>query len=93
MSKFPIKSISEQISEQIFTLKTLQEAQTLIIEFVNTKNINEKDKMNILNETKNAKSLVGLQRYTANMLLKYEGMSTERFNRTARQEAAETLYE
>ena len=38
---FPIKSIFEQISAQVFTMKSLSEAKQFTTEFVEGKNINE----------------------------------------------------
>jgi hypothetical protein len=78
--KHPIKSIFEQISEQVFRMTNLSEAQAFVIDFVNSKNINDKDKKHIVYETKNAKSLVRFQTYICNSLLKYEGMSVN-FNK------------
>jgi hypothetical protein len=91
--KYPIKSIFEQISEKVFTAKTLTEAQQQVIEFVRGKDINDKDKQSILLETSNAKSLVSFQRYISNALLKYEGLGMNNFDKTAREAAAETEFE
>jgi hypothetical protein len=69
-----IKSIFEQISEKVFTMRNLGEAQKFIVDFVNEKKINEKDKQSIITNTLNAKSIQRLQTYLCNSLLKYEGM-------------------
>jgi hypothetical protein len=69
-----IKSIFEQISEKVFTMRNLGEAQQFIVDFVNEKKINEKDKQSIITNTLNAKSIQRLQTYLCNSLLKYEGM-------------------
>ena len=90
MSKIAIKSIFEQISVPVFTAKSLGEAQRIVNEFVESKDINEKDKQSILHETLNAKSLVRFQNYIANALLKYEGLGMNNFNKTAREAAVET---
>jgi len=50
------------------------EAQQFIVDFVNEKKINEKDKQSIIENTRSAKSLQRLQTYLCNALLKYEGM-------------------
>jgi hypothetical protein len=91
--KIAIKSIFEQISEKVFTAKTLGEAQRIVKEFVESKDINEKDKELILKETLNAKSLARFQTYICNSLLKYEGMGMNNFSKTAREAAAETAFE
>lgn len=69
-----IKSIFEQISERVFTMRNLSEAQKFVVDFVNSKNINDKDKQSIILNTMNAKSIQRLQSYLCNSLLKYEGM-------------------
>jgi hypothetical protein len=69
-----IKSIFEQISEKVFAMRNLGEAQQFIVDFVNEKKINEKDKQSIITNTLNAKSIQRLQTYLCNSLLKYEGM-------------------
>jgi hypothetical protein len=73
--KHSIKSIFEQISEQVFRMTNLSEAQAFVVDFVNSKNINDQDKKKIVYEAKNAKSLTRFQTYICNSLLKYEGMS------------------
>ncbi len=69
-----IKSIFEQISEKVFTMNDVNEAKAFIIDFVNEKKINEKDKQSIITNTLSAKSIQRLQTYLCNSLLKYEGM-------------------
>lgn len=91
--KVTIKSIFEQISEQVFSMRTLPEAQKFVKNFVESKDINDKDKQTILRETANAKSLVKFQQYICNSLLKYEGMGMNQINKTAREVASETAFE
>ena len=87
--KHPIKSILEQISSQVFVMKNLDEAKDFVKDFVKDKNINEQDKISILRETENAKSLIKFQTYLCNALLKYEGMGMNQFNKTAKEAAIE----
>lgn len=89
MSKFPIKSIFEQIAESIFTMKDVNQAKQFIIEFVNSKDINDKDKHTILNNINACKHMYKIQSYVCNALLKYEGMGVNNMNKTAKQAAAE----
>jgi len=91
--KHPIKSIFEQISEKLFTIKDVNEAKSFIVDFVSTKNINEKDKQNILKAVNESKTLYKIQNYVCNSLLKYEGLGMNNFDKTARQAAAETAFE
>ena len=88
--KFPIKSIFEQISSQVFLMKNLVEAQNFIIDFVRSKDINEKDKNSIIAQTIQAKSLTRLQTYICNSLLKYEGMGMNQLDKTPKEVAVET---
>jgi len=87
-----IKSIFEQISEQLFTMNDLNDAKKFIIGFIDGKNINEKDRQTIIRETNNAKTLVKLQGYLCNCLLKYEGMGVNQINKTSKEAAVETVF-
>jgi len=69
-----IKSVLEQISEKVFVMTDLNEAKAFIVDFVNEKKINEKDKQSIIANTNSATSMQRLVRYLCNALLKYEGM-------------------
>ena len=69
-----IKSIFEQIAEQVFKMTDATKAKTFIVEFVNEKNINDDDKRTILNNIENLKSIVQIQKYICNSLLQYEGL-------------------
>lgn len=73
-----IKSIFEQISERVFTMTNLVEAQNFIIDFVRSKDIKQEDKNAIVINTAQAKNITRLQTYICNSLLKYEGMSVNR---------------
>ena len=75
ISKVQIKSIFEQIAEKIFTMQDKDAAKQFIIEFVNSKGINEHDKKTIINNVESCKSMLKIQSYICNSLLKYEGMS------------------
>ena len=69
-----IKSIFEQIAEQVFKMTDVTKAKTFIIDFVNEKNINDDDKRTILNNIENLKSIAQIQKYICNSLLQYEGL-------------------
>jgi hypothetical protein len=69
-----IKSIFEQIAEQVFKMTDATKAKTFITEFVTEKNINDDDKRTILNNIENLKSIAQIQRYICNSLLQYEGL-------------------
>ena len=69
-----IKSIFEQIAEQVFKMTDATKAKTFIIDFVNEKNINDDDKRTILNNIEKLKSITQIQKYICNSLLQYEGL-------------------
>lgn len=81
--KHPIKSIFEQISENVFKMTDLNEAKRFVKTFVEEKNINPKDKQKILDELNKTKSLVRFQTYICNSLLKYEGMGMNKLNKVS----------
>lgn len=74
MSKFQIKSIFEQIAENVFTMRDVNTAKQFITEFVESKNINDQDKKIIIDNVNGCKSISRIQSYICNSLLKYEGM-------------------
>ena len=73
-----IKSIFEQISEQVFTMKNVVEAKQFITEFVNDKKINDVDKANIIKNVNACPNIMKIQSYICNSLLTYEGMGMNR---------------
>jgi hypothetical protein len=85
MSKVQIKSIFEQISEIAFNTADLTMARQLTIEFVQSKNINDKDKQLILKSVNECTNIHQFQRYIANALLKYEGLGADRMAREYKQ--------
>jgi hypothetical protein len=75
MSQYHLKSIFEEISELTFNSKLpLTKLKHSVIEFVNSKKINEKDKNTIIRNINNSPSIVRLQTYVCNSLLQYEGL-------------------
>ena len=78
MSKVQIRSIFEQISEIVFNTADLAIAKQNTVEFVSSKNINDKDKQVILFSINECKTITKFQMYVANALLKYEGLGMDR---------------
>jgi hypothetical protein len=78
MKKFEIKSVFEQIANQIFTMKNVNKAKEFIVEFISSKGINDRDKKVIINNIEGIKNMMKLQMYICNSLLKYEGMSVNK---------------
>lgn len=75
-----IKSVFEQISEQVFKMNNVDQAKSFITTFISEKNINEKDKKSIMTEVGKIKTILKLQQYLCNALLKYEGLSVNKRN-------------
>ena len=69
-----IVSTLDQIAEAVFTAKTLQAAQDVAIEHLEKSQIKATDKVKMMTEISNMKTLQKLQYYCANALLKYEGL-------------------
>ena len=76
-----IKSIFEQISSQVFSMTDLNQAKSFVTEFVSQKGIKEEDKVLILNSIKDISSIIKLQSYLCNSLLKYEGMGMNKLEK------------
>lgn len=81
MSFVPIKSIFQEITEWAFTTANLNDVKAETIAFVQSKNINDTDKTNIIKSIEECKTIVRFQTYIANSLLKYEGMGADRMNK------------
>jgi len=77
--KFKIKSVFEQIASNVFQMKSIEQAKQYITEFVNSKEIKDTDKQLIVNNVSNCRNILQIQRYICNALLKYEGMSVNKF--------------
>ena len=74
MSKIQIKSIFEQIAENVFKMSDVNQAKSFVKEFVEGKKIKAEDKVNIIRNVESCKSIGRVHNYICNSLLKYEGM-------------------
>jgi hypothetical protein len=88
MTNVNIKSVLEQIAATVFTMTNVADAKNYISEFINSKDINDKDKASITKAVAEIKSMIKLQTYLCNALLKYEGMGMNKINKQTA--AAET---
>jgi F0F1-type ATP synthase delta subunit len=88
MTNVNIKSVLEQIAATVFTMTNVADAKNYISEFINSKDINDKDKASIVRAVAEIKSMLKLQTYLCNALLKYEGMGMNKINKQTA--AAET---
>jgi hypothetical protein len=71
----PIKSIFEEIADELFKQTNHRQAVKDILFYINGKNINVKDKTLIIYNVEQSQTLYKLQKYVCNSLLKYEGHS------------------
>ena len=78
MTNIKIKSVLEECTEVLFTINDLKQAKEYVINFINNRGIKDTDKVNIVRGTNESKSLIRLQTYVCNALLKYEGLSVNK---------------
>jgi hypothetical protein len=70
-----IESTLAKIANVVFETKDFKEAQQVALEHLEESTIKESDRLKMIQEIKNTKTLQRLQIYIANSLLKYEGLS------------------
>jgi len=70
-----ILSTLNEIANEVFVAKDWKTAQNLFIEHVSKTNVKDKDKM--IDEVNKMTNLAAIQHYTANALLKYEGLGVK----------------
>jgi hypothetical protein len=71
-----IISTLAQVAEKVFESKDLATAKLVFVNHVGNTKVKDKDKM--INEVNKMTSLMAVQRYTANALLKYEGLGVSK---------------
>ena len=69
-----IESTLSSIARDVFAAANVEDAKRIFIDFVSASRIKESDKTKMLTEVSKMASLMQLHRYTANALLKYEGL-------------------
>lgn len=72
--KIQIKSNLDSIAADIFAASNVVDAKRIFIDHISASRIKESDKSKMLAEVAKMSSLMQLHRYTANALLKYEGL-------------------
>lgn len=72
--KVNIKSTLESIAQQVFVSTNVRDAKNVIINHIGDTRIKDSDKLTIVNNVNKINSLVRLQTYVCNSLLKYEGL-------------------
>ena len=69
-----IESTLASIAKEVFTAPDAMTAKQIFIDYVSSSHIKESDKIKMLAEASKMSSLLQIHRYTANSLLKYEGL-------------------
>ena len=69
-----IESTLSSIAREVFAASNAVDAKRIFIDYVSSSHIKESDKQRMLAEASKMTSLLQLHRYTANALLKYEGL-------------------
>jgi hypothetical protein len=69
-----IESTLSSIAREVFAASNAVDAKRIFIDYVSSSHIKESDKQKMLMEASKMTSLMQLHRYTANALLKYEGL-------------------
>ena len=69
-----IESTLSSIAREVFAASNAVDAKRIFIDYVSSSHIKESDKVKMLAEASKMTSLLQLHRYTANALLKYEGL-------------------
>jgi hypothetical protein len=69
-----IQSTLASIAKDVFAAANASDAKRIFIDYVSSSRIKESDKVKMLDEVSRMSSLLQIHRYTANALLKYEGL-------------------
>jgi hypothetical protein len=69
-----IESTLSSIAREVFAASNAVDAKRIFIDYVSSSHIKESDKNKMLAEASKMSSLLQIHRYTANALLKYEGL-------------------
>ena len=69
-----IQSTLASIAKDVFVAPDASTAKQIFIDYVSSSRIKESDKTKMLDEVSKMSSLLQIHRYTANALLKYEGL-------------------
>lgn len=70
-----ITSTLASVATLVWEAKTAQQAKDTLIEHLRSTQVKDRDKM--IDDVQKLSTLQQVQRYTANSLLKYEGLSTK----------------
>lgn len=76
-----LKSILEQISQQIWDETDLEKAKKIAVDHLQQSKVDEDDKKDMVKEIQNQTKKYKLDFYIANALLKYEGYGLSKYKK------------
>ena len=76
-----MKSVINKIIEKIYVEKSLENGKKICITTLTESQINNHMKKKMINEINNVKSLIKLQTYMTNCLLRFEGLSVNKYKK------------
>lgn len=74
----PIESTLAKITEEVYKSKTAEEAKKVMMEYLQTTYVKDRDKM--IDTVSKMDNLIKIQTYFSNCLLKYEGHSLNKYD-------------
>ena len=78
-TNYNFKSVLEQIINDVYTMTDVNEAKNFIENFLEEKKIDDVTKKQMLQNISEIKSMLKLQFYMTNSLLRFEGISSNWF--------------
>ena len=80
-TNYNFKSVLEQIINDVYKMTDVNEAKNFIENFLEEKKINDVTKKQMLQNISEIKSMLKLQFYITNSLLRFEGMSVNKYDK------------
>ena len=80
-TNYNFKSVLEQITSDVYKMTDVNEAKKFIENFLEEKKIDNVTKSQMLQNISEIKSMLKLQFYMTNSLLRFEGMSVNKYDK------------
>jgi hypothetical protein len=80
-TSYNFKSVLEQIISDVYKMTDVNEAKNFIENFLEEKKIDDVTKKQMLQNISEIKSMLKLQFYMTNSLLRFEGMSVNKYDK------------
>ena len=77
-AKVQIKSVFEQIAQDVFQMRDVNKAKSHIVDFIESKSIKETDKKVIVNNVSKLTNMNAVHKYICNSLLFYENLTVNK---------------